>query len=52
MGSGHAGPSIEFDLEDRHGGLRPRIVDFEIYADDVDRAGKFCANQFVWEFDK
>ena len=30
----------------------PRIVHFEIYADDVDRAHKFYANLFLWEINK
>ena len=30
----------------------PRIVHFEIYADDVDRASKFYADLFGWEINK
>ena len=30
----------------------PRIVHFEIYADDVDRASKFYADLFGWEINE
>ena len=30
----------------------PRIVHFEIYADDVDRASKFYGDLFGWEINK
>ena len=30
----------------------PRIVHFEIYADDIDRASKFYADLFGWEINK
>ena len=30
----------------------PRIVHFEIYADDVDRASKFYTDLFGWEINK
>jgi predicted enzyme related to lactoylglutathione lyase len=30
----------------------PRVVHFEAYADDVERASKFYSNVFGWNFDK